>query len=89
MVCMNTRQDARQDTSSTSTRTILEFMNSPQGRTLRSGLGSLLLLRGGNVMLKGLGAVLVASGPLDFCPTNLALGYPLSGADTRRQLAEE
>ena len=66
---------------------ILEFMNSPQGRSVRTALGSVLLLKGGNVLVKGLGAVLVASGPLDFCPTNVALGYPLSGEETRRELA--
>lgn len=49
-------------------------MNSPQGRAVRSTLGSVLLLKGGNVLVKGLGAALVASGPLDFCPTNAALG---------------
>lgn len=63
-------------------------MNSPQGRAVRSTLGSVLLLKGGNVLVKGLGAVLVASGPLDFCPTNAALGYHLSGEETRRELAK-
>lgn len=70
-----------------SEKPILQFMNSPQGRTVRSALGSLLLLKGSNVLVKGLGAVLVASGPLDFCPTNVALGYPLSGEETRKELA--
>ncbi|MFC3861103.1 hypothetical protein ACFOPQ_10060 [Deinococcus antarcticus] len=32
-------------------------MNSPQGRAVRSTLGSVLLLKSGNVLVKGLGAV--------------------------------
>ncbi|SEJ45069.1 hypothetical protein SAMN04488058_10888 [Deinococcus reticulitermitis] len=70
-------------------RSILEFMNSGNGRMLRSALGGMLLAGSGNLLGKALGGVLIASGPMDFCPTNAALGYPLSGEDTRQRLAQE
>lgn len=69
---------------------ILRFMNSAKGRSLRAGVGGMLLasgLRSGNPLTLLLGAMAFASGPLDFCPTNVALGYPLSGEETRCELA--
>ena len=45
--------------------------------------GGLVLI----VIVVVVGGVLIASGPLDFCPTNVALGYPLSGEEARQQLA--
>lgn len=68
-------------------RSILTFMNSANGRMLRATLGGMLVAGSGNLLGKALGGVLIASGPLDFCPTNVALGYPLSGEEARQQLA--
>jgi hypothetical protein len=74
---------------------LVKFMTSPIGRLARILLGMIVFTLGqlvvggtaGNIMSVA-GLVPLAGGLLDFCLIGFALGYPLSGAQARRKLAE-
>ena len=73
----------------------VKFMTSPAGRTARVILGAVIMVLGQTVVqgwpgiiMTVLGLVPLAGGLFDFCLIGYALGYPLSGAQARKRLAE-
>ena len=72
----------------------IKFMTSGMGRAARVVLGLVIMSVGLFVVRGTLGAILaivalvpISGGLFDFCLAGLAMGYPLSGAAARKQLA--
>jgi hypothetical protein len=72
----------------------ITFMTSNRGRMMRIAAGLVLMIVGLFVIRDTAGTILavaalvpIAGGVFDFCLAGLVLGYPLKGAEARRQIA--
>jgi len=71
----------------------VKFMVSGKGRSTRIALGvvimsvGLLVVQGApGAIMAVVGLIPISGGLLDFCLIGFALGYPLKGAEARKQL---
>ena len=72
----------------------VKFMTSGMGRAARVVLGIIIMLLGLIVVQGTVGTIMavvalipIAGGLFDFCLAGFVLGYPLKGAQARKQLA--